>query len=66
MGFEDQVAYVAELIGIDHVGLRFDFFDFIYWAMPHQEEQRSSGDLQPCTFQRICSTTATPQRSPGC
>ena len=31
--FADQVAYVAELVGIDHVGLGFDFFDFIYRAM---------------------------------
>jgi membrane dipeptidase len=36
-GFVDQVAYVAELIGIDHVGLGFDFFDFIYRAMPPEE-----------------------------
>jgi len=35
--FVDQVAYVAELIGIDHVGLGFDFFDFIYRAMPPEE-----------------------------
>jgi membrane dipeptidase len=32
--YADQIAYVAELIGIDHVGLGFDFFDFIYRAMP--------------------------------
>jgi membrane dipeptidase len=36
--FADQVAYVAELIGIDHVGLGFDFFDFIYRAMPPEEK----------------------------
>jgi membrane dipeptidase len=35
--YADQVAYVAELIGIDHVGLGFDFFDFIYRAMPPEE-----------------------------
>ena len=36
--FVNQVAYVAELIGIDHVGLGFDFFDFIYRAMPLEEQ----------------------------
>jgi membrane dipeptidase len=36
--FADQVAYVAELIGIDHVGLGFDFFDFIYRAMAPEEK----------------------------
>jgi membrane dipeptidase len=36
--FVDQVAYVAELVGIDHVGLGFDFFDFIYRAMPPEEK----------------------------
>jgi membrane dipeptidase len=36
--YVDQVAYVAELIGIDHVGLGFDFFDFIYRAMPPEEK----------------------------
>jgi membrane dipeptidase len=36
--FADQVAYVAELVGIDHVGLGFDFFDFIYRAMPPEEK----------------------------
>lgn len=36
--FADQVAYVAGLVGIDHVGLGFDFFDFIYRAMPPEEK----------------------------
>jgi membrane dipeptidase len=36
--FADQVAYVADLIGIDHVGLGFDFFDFIYRAMTPKEK----------------------------
>ena len=35
--FADQVAYIADLIGIDHVGLGFDFFDFIYRAMTPKE-----------------------------
>jgi membrane dipeptidase len=35
--FADQVAYIAELVGIDHVGFGFDFFDFIYRAMLHEE-----------------------------
>jgi len=36
--FAEQVAYVAELIGVEHVGLGFDFFDFIYRAMPPEEK----------------------------
>ena len=36
--FADQVAYVADLIGIDHVGLGLDFFDFIYRAMTPEEK----------------------------
>jgi len=36
--FADQVVYVAELVGIDHVGLGFDFFDFIYRAMPPEQQ----------------------------
>jgi membrane dipeptidase len=36
--FADQVAYIAELIGIDHVGLGLDFFDFIYRAMAPEEK----------------------------
>lgn len=36
--FADQVAYVVELIGIDHVGLGFDFFDFIYRTMPPEQK----------------------------
>ena len=36
--FVDQVAYVAGLVGVDHVGLGFDFFDFIYRAMPPEDK----------------------------
>ena len=43
--FADQVAYVAELIGIDHVGLGFDFFDFIYRAMPPEQKAAFEQDL---------------------
>ena len=43
--FADQVAYVAELIGIDHVGLGFDFFDFIYRAMPSEQKAAFEQDL---------------------
>ena len=43
--YADQVAYVAELIGIDHVGLGFDFFDFIYRAMPPEEQAAFEEDL---------------------
>lgn len=43
--FADQVVYVAELIGIDHVGLGFDFFDFVYRAMPPEEKAAFERDL---------------------
>jgi len=43
--FADQVAYVADLIGIDHVGLGFDFFDFIYRAMRPEEKAAFEQDL---------------------
>jgi len=43
--FADQVAYVAELIGIDHVGIGFDFFDFVYRAMPAEQKEAFERDL---------------------
>lgn len=43
--FAEQVAYVADLIGIDHVGFGFDFFDFIYRAMPPEEKAVFEQDL---------------------
>ena len=43
--FAEQVAYVAELVGIDHVGLGFDFFDFIYRAMPPEEKAAFEQEL---------------------
>ena len=55
VAFADQVAYVAELIGIDHVGLGLDFFDFIYRAMP--PEEKLAGSARP---------RRRPERSPGC
>jgi membrane dipeptidase len=45
--FVDQIVYVAELIGIDHVGLGFDFFDFIYRAMPPEEKAAFEQELTP-------------------
>ena len=43
--FADQVLYVAELIGIDHVGLGFDFCDFISRAMPPEQKAAFERDL---------------------
>jgi membrane dipeptidase len=36
----DHIEYVANLIGIDHVALGFDFFEFIYrqWTESRQKE----------------------------
>jgi len=45
--FVDQIVYVAELIGIDHVGLGFDFFDFIYRAMAPEEKAAFEQELTP-------------------
>ena len=38
--YVDQIEYVAELIGIDGVGLGFDFFKFIYETLPPVERAR--------------------------
>jgi len=38
--YVDQIEYVAELIGIDGVGLGFDFFKFIYETLPAAERAR--------------------------
>jgi membrane dipeptidase len=35
-----HIEYVAELIGIDGVGLGFDFFKFIYETLPAVERAR--------------------------
>lgn len=44
-GFAEQVAYVADLTGIDHVGLGFDFFDFILRSMPTEEQEELQRNL---------------------
>jgi membrane dipeptidase len=36
--YVDQIEYVAELIGLDGVGLGFDFFKFIYDTLPPAEK----------------------------
>lgn len=38
--YVDQIEYVAELAGIDGVGLGFDFFKFIYETLPAAERAR--------------------------
>lgn len=38
--YVDQIEYVAELIGIDGVGLGFDFFKFLYETLPAAERAR--------------------------
>ncbi len=38
--YVDQIEYVAELVGIDGVGLGFDFFKFIYETLPAAERAR--------------------------
>ena len=37
-GFVDHVEYVMDLCGIDHVGIGFDFFEFIYQSMSPAEK----------------------------
>jgi membrane dipeptidase len=47
-GYIDHVEYVAELAGIEHVGIGFDFFDFIWRGMPPREQEairRSLADI---------------------
>jgi membrane dipeptidase len=36
-GFVDQIEYISDLCGIQHVAIGFDFFDFIYQTMPAAE-----------------------------
>ena len=64
--FADQVAYVVDLIGIDHVGLGFDFFDFIYRAMSAEEKAAFERQLTTVHLPPTCSITATPRRSHDC
>jgi membrane dipeptidase len=35
--YVDHIAHVVDLIGIDHVGIGFDFFEFIYRQWPEPE-----------------------------
>src|SRR5207253_1509151 len=37
--YVDHIAYVADLIGIDHVGIGFDFFEFIYAQWPESKKK---------------------------
>ena len=38
--YVDQIEYVVELIGLDGVGLGFDFFKFIYETLPPTERAK--------------------------
>ena len=46
----DHIAYVAGLIGIDGVGIGFDFFEAIYMALPAVERQALDAMLGPIPF----------------
>jgi membrane dipeptidase len=48
--YVDHVDYVAELIGIDGVGIGFDFFEAIYRALPVQEQDALRSALTDVHF----------------
>jgi membrane dipeptidase len=37
--YVDHIDYMVEVAGIDHVGIGFDFFEFIYNQLPESEKQ---------------------------
>lgn len=37
--YVDHIDYMVEMAGIDHVGIGFDFFEFIYTQMPEAEKR---------------------------
>jgi membrane dipeptidase len=54
--FIDHIAYTADLVGIDHVGLGIDYYQGQYMVMPDDEAQRlydgliASGKWRPGTY----------------
>ncbi|MFN8378740.1 MAG: membrane dipeptidase [Anaerolineae bacterium] len=46
----DHIAYMADLIGIDGVGIGFDFFEAIYQSLPTAERQALDAMLGPIPF----------------
>ena len=46
----DHIEHVAGLIGIDGVGIGFDFFEFIYAAWPEEKRQSLAAKLAPPHF----------------
>ena len=48
--YVDHIEYMAELIGIDGVGIGFDFFEAIYRVLPADEREALEAMLGPIPF----------------
>ena len=48
--YVDHIEHVAGLIGIEGVGIGFDFFEFLYRQWPESEKQRVAAKLTKPTF----------------
>jgi membrane dipeptidase len=47
--YVDHIEHVAALIGIDGVGIGFDFFEFLYRQWPESEQEELAAKLtRPC------------------
>src|SRR5207237_5975803 len=49
-GYADHIEYVANLIGIDGVGLGFDFCEFLFQQMPEAERRELEAKLTTAHF----------------
>ena len=43
--YVDHIEHIAELIGIDGVGIGFDFFEFIYRQWPESQTEGARGKI---------------------
>lgn len=50
--FIDHIAYLADLVGIDHVGLGIDYYNAQHMVMPLEEAQRYYASLIACGIWR--------------
>jgi len=46
----DHIEHIAELIGIDRVGIGFDFFEFLYAQWPEEEQRQLAAKLAEPQF----------------
>ncbi|MBX3085572.1 MAG: membrane dipeptidase [Anaerolineae bacterium] len=48
--YVDHIDYIAELIGIDGVGIGFDFFETIHYAMSREDQEKLAAALTTVYF----------------